>query len=239
MLVLVGAFCFQTWLVYTDAAGREAPLSAAALRGRAVWHEHNCQSCHQVYGFGGFLGPDLTNASGHLSAERMQSVLTVGSGQMPALRLAQADIDALTAFLAELDVTGTGQARIGEALAPEALLEQLGREELTESERRGYEIVLAQACLSCHLPNAQSLHRAADLTTVVDTFSRDHVLAVLRDGVPGKAMPALGLVPDDGASVLAFLTWMNANGPRIRASYESSASGGELSWPRVPWFEYE
>ena len=29
--------------------------------GRIVWQKNNCQSCHQLYGLGGYLGPDLTN----------------------------------------------------------------------------------------------------------------------------------------------------------------------------------
>ena len=62
MLALVCAFVAQTWLVYADPAGKRTPLSPLAARGRALWHRRNCQSCHQIYGFGGFLGPDLTNA---------------------------------------------------------------------------------------------------------------------------------------------------------------------------------
>ncbi|MCH7870146.1 MAG: c-type cytochrome, partial [Planctomycetes bacterium] len=32
-----------------------------AKSGLAIWRENNCQACHQIYGYGGFLGPDLTN----------------------------------------------------------------------------------------------------------------------------------------------------------------------------------
>ena len=86
MLGLVGIFLVQTWMVYTDPVGREAaPLTAEASRGQEVWHRYNCQSCHQLYGFGGFLGPDLTNAARHLTDERLDSVLTDGSEIMPAL----------------------------------------------------------------------------------------------------------------------------------------------------------
>ena len=81
---LVAIFAVQTWLVYSDPAGKDATLSPLASAGQTVWRENNCQSCHQLFGFGGFLGPDLTNAIGALSTERLDSVLTIGSGQMPA-----------------------------------------------------------------------------------------------------------------------------------------------------------
>ena len=57
MIGLVLIFFVQTWFVYTDPAGRRTPaLSREATLGQKVWHDHNCQSCHQLYGFGGFLG---------------------------------------------------------------------------------------------------------------------------------------------------------------------------------------
>ena len=35
--------------------------SEKAVSGRIVWQKYNCQSCHQLYGLGRYLGPDLTN----------------------------------------------------------------------------------------------------------------------------------------------------------------------------------
>ncbi len=74
---LVAAFGVQTVLVYTDE--RQDPLSDIELRGRALWHENACQVCHQIYGQGGFLGPDLTNVASRLEDSRLESLLTVGS----------------------------------------------------------------------------------------------------------------------------------------------------------------
>ena len=81
LVSLVLVFFVQTWFVYSDEAGRATPaLSAEAARGRELWHEHNCQSCHQIHGFGGFLGPDLTNATLRLTDARLEAVLTGGAG---------------------------------------------------------------------------------------------------------------------------------------------------------------
>ena len=49
-----------------DTPVRTPPLDDLARAGRALWHDHNCQTCHQIYGFGGFLGPDVTNGAQRL-----------------------------------------------------------------------------------------------------------------------------------------------------------------------------
>lgn len=59
--LLVATFAIQTALVYSDE--RADGLSEPAIRGRELWYANACQVCHQVYGNGGFLGPDLTNAA--------------------------------------------------------------------------------------------------------------------------------------------------------------------------------
>ena len=74
--LLVAAFAVQTWLVYSDDAGYATPpLSGPARRGQELWLRHNCQSCHQIYGYGGFLGPDLTNAAERLNRDRLEAAL--------------------------------------------------------------------------------------------------------------------------------------------------------------------
>ena len=83
VVALVACFVIQSCLVYFDPS--PAPgLTNAARQGRRIWHTHNCQSCHQLYGFGGFLGPDLTNATERLTPARLEHLLTVGSREMPA-----------------------------------------------------------------------------------------------------------------------------------------------------------
>lgn len=243
---LIAAFAFQTWLVYTDSAGREMPLSQDAQRGRAVWHERNCQSCHQIYGFGGFLGPDLTNAIEQLSAERLESVLTLGAGQMPAFHLSPEERDALVQFLQEVGATGVGQLKLGEVVTPEALLAQVTEglaaaegSELSPAAARGRGIMIGQGCITCHLPNPESLHRAADLTTLARSSDRGSVLTILRDGMPGTAMPRLGLSPEEGEAVFEFLEWMSAHDAEIQAAFEGLSGGRELDFARIPWFEYE
>lgn len=238
---LVAIFAAQTWLVYSDPAGTKDSLSERAAEGQAIWRAHNCQACHQLFGFGGFLGPDLTNAIDGLSPERLESVLTVGSGQMPALHLEPDARAALETYLREIDATGVSQPKLGEAVPPAELLRQLVEtgEELPADVARGWEIAKAQSCISCHLPNEQSLHLSTDLTTIVETVERERLFEILHDGIPGKAMPRLALPPADCEAVLAFLAWMNEHGGGIRARFENLATSAELDLSKISWFEYE
>ena len=238
---LVAIFAVQTWLVYSDPAGKDAALSPLASAGQTVWRENNCQSCHQLFGFGGFLGPDLTNAIGALSTERLDSVLTIGSGQMPAFELEPAERTALTAYLVEIAATGVSQPRLGDVVPPAELLRHLVEtgEELPPDVARGWIIVRDQNCITCHKPNEQSLHLATDLTLMAANVEPERLFEILRDGIPGKAMPRLALPPEDSADVLAFLEWMGERGPEIRGRFEDLATSGELRLSSIPWFEFE
>ena len=95
------ACCFfgQTAMVYSDES--DTRMSDSAVAGAKLWHEGNCQSCHQIYGFGGFLGPDLTNAASRLGEgfePRLQAVVSEGPGQMPAYSWNTAQVRTIAAF---------------------------------------------------------------------------------------------------------------------------------------------
>lgn len=84
-----------------------------ALKGQLVWQGNNCQSCHQLYGLGGYLGPDLTNVySGHGKGEVLVRVmLKNGVKQMPAFRMPEEDIQNLLEFLKSVDASGKSDPR--------------------------------------------------------------------------------------------------------------------------------
>src|SRR5690554_1410938 len=62
LLLLSAFFLAYNFNIYT---GKEdygdIRLSEKALQGQNLWLKNNCNSCHQIYGLGGYLGPDLTN----------------------------------------------------------------------------------------------------------------------------------------------------------------------------------
>ena len=117
MGVLVTAFLGQTAWVYLDPSEARA-VDEDVVEGIRLWHEHDCQACHQIYGYGGFLGPDLTNAAsryGEGLEPFLGAMLLAGPGGMPSYDLEQHEVAALGAWLRHIDATGQGQAH-GEAL---------------------------------------------------------------------------------------------------------------------------
>ena len=242
LIALLASFAGQTLLVYTDGGAGE-PLSPTAQRGRRLWHQNNCQVCHQLYGFGGFLGPDLTNAAVHVTPERLEDLLTNGSEIMPAYEMSPGNVDAVGAFLAAIDRTGRGQAR---ALYGGDPTELLARFETTVERRllttahspaaAGFEIVRAQVCHACHIPFRRSINGAADMSFVADRLTRDEILTVLRDGV-GTAMPAPRLSEDERETVYEYLAWLFAHREELLDELGMSA-WGSIEWADVPWWEY-
>jgi nitric oxide reductase subunit C len=64
--VLITLFCIYNFLIYTSKKEEPyAKLSSKAMMGQQLWQANNCWSCHQIYGLGGYLGPDLTNSYSH------------------------------------------------------------------------------------------------------------------------------------------------------------------------------
>lgn len=83
------------------------------MHGKLIYQKYNCQSCHQIYGLGGYLGPDLTNV---ISAEGkgenlVRIMVSEGVRQMPSFELDQDEMDALIAFLKNVDSSGVSDPR--------------------------------------------------------------------------------------------------------------------------------
>lgn len=243
--LLVAAFVFQTWLVYSDTTGRQTPpLSSLAGRGQELWHDHNCQSCHQIYGFGGFLGPDLTNAVGSLTDARLKLILTEGAGRMPAFGLDEDDRSALQQFFVELDRTGISQARHQQPRPTAELLDHLVEtvvsrgDALTLTQAQGLSIVRREKCVACHLPNAASPMRAPDLSTAASRLGRAKIKEVLERGVPGTVMPRFEMPDAERDAVIAFLEWMQAHPDSVARVFDVTRPDGASAWS-IPWFEFE
>lgn len=79
-----------------------------AADGQLVWQKYNCQSCHQLYGLGGFLGPDLTNIISEKGKGELIVKAFVKSGvkQMPAFDISDKELDMLIEFLKSADASG-------------------------------------------------------------------------------------------------------------------------------------
>ena len=110
IIVPICFFFFQTFFIYFDKTGYElTELTELAAKGKEIWHKHNCQSCHQLYGFGGFLGKDLTNHGKYFLPNVLQSILAIGPRGMPSIYLTKQEALALYFFFLELNTTGKSQ----------------------------------------------------------------------------------------------------------------------------------
>ncbi len=85
-----------------------------ASKGRLTWQKYNCQSCHQLYGLGGYLGPDLTNvyAAPNKGEPLIRAMLQIGIPPMPSFNLPEEEIALLVAFLKETNASGTADPRM-------------------------------------------------------------------------------------------------------------------------------
>jgi nitric oxide reductase subunit C len=107
--VLVLFFSVYNFYIYTS-KDRKNPikLSSKALKGQHLWQKNNCWSCHQVYGLGGYLGPDLTNiySAPNKGSNYIKAFLNSGIKSMPKFNFSDEEKDALVAFLQQIDSTG-------------------------------------------------------------------------------------------------------------------------------------
>jgi len=239
---LVAAFCGQTAMVYLDDTAENLPkMSPLGVQGRRLWHEHNCQVCHQIYGFGGFLGPDLTNAIQRLSRARLDEMLTKGNAQMPAFHFDSEQIDAIETFLGELSDTGIGVARSAPPLDARTVLTALDAEAAErrppEAAARGL-LTFKSQCTTCHVPlqaTALGFNTAPDQSMLVDRLDDATIRSTIVQGRLQKGMPAWPML--NAAAVddlVAFFHWLRDERDAIVARLPESAQPQGL-----PWWEFK
>ena len=245
LTALVASFAIQTALVYSDERGEG--LSEDAIRGRELWHKSACQVCHQVYGNGGFLGPDLTNAASRVDSIRLFSLLTAGSGQMPAFHFTDQEIADLRAYLRALDRPdlGRGQLRLGTAGAgPWQRFGAVMDDALPNTDaavRRGWEVLSGRPCTGCHLPFTASPGGAPDLSLAAPALSSTDLAAVLAEGRPSKGMPPPmpPLNPQEIGDVTALFTWLAERRDTLVTSLRALEEERSFEWRAIPWWEYK
>jgi nitric oxide reductase subunit C len=104
------AFAFYSWMVYRygDDKNTEGIPDKQTIAGWKVWQDKNCQSCHQLYGLGGYMGPDLTNVSSFpgKDAGYLKSFIKHGTVRMPDFNLSDPETENIIAFLTWVDKSG-------------------------------------------------------------------------------------------------------------------------------------
>ena len=74
--------------------------------GKLTWQKYNCNACHQVYGLGGYLGPDITNIYSAKGAVYIRAFLKTGTAIMPDFHLSEKEINDLISFMKVIDASG-------------------------------------------------------------------------------------------------------------------------------------
>jgi nitric oxide reductase subunit C len=105
---LLIVFSYYTQFVYTLPVKEDRVNTDEALKGKMIWQKKNCQACHQIYGLGGFLGPDLTNE--YSNKEKGPVYITAfvrgGTPVMPSFNLDESEMNSLLAFLQHISESG-------------------------------------------------------------------------------------------------------------------------------------
>lgn len=105
---LIIVFMTYNTLLYTSTkAYGNIHLSKKALQGESLWLQNNCNSCHQLYGLGGYLGTDLTNEYSRTHNEKfLKAMFNSGVKTMPKFNFSVSESSTLIQFLKEIDQTG-------------------------------------------------------------------------------------------------------------------------------------
>jgi len=103
------AFIFYSATVYTSgtAATHFDAMNPAARAGQQLFQDNNCIACHQFYGLGGYMGPDLTNVISNRGEAVSRAFISAGTARMPNFGLSEGEVSDLIAFLRFVDKTGT------------------------------------------------------------------------------------------------------------------------------------
>lgn len=82
-------------------------MNKEAIAGKVLYQKYNCTACHQIYGRGGFLAPDLTTVfSQHGKGDSyIKAFLQTGTQRMPDFHLTKNDINNLSEYLKYIDFT--------------------------------------------------------------------------------------------------------------------------------------
>lgn len=83
-------------------------MSKEAIAGEQLWQDNNCVACHQLYGLGGYLGPDLTNVISHpdKGPVYVKAFINSGISSMPKFNFNKKESNQIVAFLNHVDETG-------------------------------------------------------------------------------------------------------------------------------------
>lgn len=110
---LIVCFFAYSLIIYTKGTIDKTKINpnefSSIQKGKMLYQKNNCTACHQIYGLGGYLGPELTTAfSDSLRGEQyMRAFLKTGGARMPNFHFTNEEMDNIIAYLKYIDTTAT------------------------------------------------------------------------------------------------------------------------------------
>ena len=110
-LILFTGYIVYSTVIYTrgtrDTTTVRTEDQARVTNGKHLFEKHNCISCHQVYGLGGYLGSDLTTAISdpHRGEQYMKAFLLAGGPRMPNFHFTKEEVEAIISYLRYTDAS--------------------------------------------------------------------------------------------------------------------------------------
>ena len=99
-------FLLYSSFIYIDLPVNGTASEMNALEGKQVWQKYNCNACHQLYGQGGYLGPDLTNIYSKRDTSYINAFISTGTTVMPDFHLTEKEKQYLLTFFKNIDASG-------------------------------------------------------------------------------------------------------------------------------------
>jgi nitric oxide reductase subunit C len=249
LLSLMAVYVGVSVIAHTDypRPSAEPSLDSTERQGLEVWRDNNCQTCHQIHGFGGFLGPDLTNKVTEDTPDDVYwGILQNGLGRMPAFHLSDHEHDAVMAYLRRVNRTGRSQPEpLGARHAVDpwehyqlivSEWENVADTPLPPTATRGHLVWARNRCGACHIPFAEGRHNAPDLSLIALDRSPAAMSTVLKEG-KGR-MPVFILEDREIAEMGTFFDWVAEHRAVLVNLNNTMMERDSFSWTAVPWFEY-
>ena len=111
LVLFVAAYLIYSFTLYTSLPVKQCIVDKRVENGKLVWQKYNCNSCHQLYGLGGYLGPDLTNVYSKRSEAFIKAFLKNGTTAMPNFNINDYEMDCLLKYFNTIDNSGKSDPR--------------------------------------------------------------------------------------------------------------------------------
>ena len=107
--LLICSYVTYSAIIYIYGSGSyQIKASEKVIAGEQIWQQKSCQTCHQIYGLGGYMGPDLTNAMSDKTKNEqyLKMIIQTGTIRMPRFNLTEEQVDQVMAYLKHVDQSG-------------------------------------------------------------------------------------------------------------------------------------